>query len=163
LSAEEKKANVMRNRLIKKSKRGPIGRSVAAVSTTKLPAKPGTTAGSKILKKVVKGVQGHHKVKPMAISSVSGRQYYDEKDRQALARMKRVRVDWTPKEDRFILCAFLASVLFVPRYNHQKIFTFNAPQIRDLLHSVLEDEISEQNIAGNSSASPFLDEEARIL
>lgn len=55
LSTEEKRANLAHRRLINKTKG-----AIVKTKTTKVPAKPGTKPGSKILRKVVKGVQSLH-------------------------------------------------------------------------------------------------------
>ncbi|ODN02367.1 General transcription factor 3C polypeptide 1 [Orchesella cincta] len=57
----------------------------------------------------------------------------DEVDEQIRKNMVRQRVDWNITEDRLILLAFIASALFIPRYNYLKVFIYNATQIRDLL------------------------------
>ncbi|XP_035702297.1 uncharacterized protein LOC110863338 isoform X2 [Folsomia candida] len=55
-------------------------------------------------------------------------------DVQASNYRDRLRADWSPEEDRALLFVFIASVLFIPRYNLEKVSVYNAIQIRDILH-----------------------------
>ncbi|CAL8071516.1 unnamed protein product [Orchesella dallaii] len=57
----------------------------------------------------------------------------DEVDEEIRRNMVRQRVDWNSTEDRLILLAFIASALFIPKYNYLKVFIYNATQIRDVL------------------------------
>lgn len=57
----------------------------------------------------------------------------DAVDDEIKRRMIRRRVDWKPFEDRFIMLSFIASSLFISKYNYNKLFFYNAPQVRDIM------------------------------
>ena len=58
--------------------------------------------------------------------------YYDEKDRAALRLMRKLRVDWTPQEDSFLLLCRVAGA-YLCKHGRQQMVSHTA--VRDLLHS----------------------------
>uniref|UniRef100_T1JE27 Uncharacterized protein n=1 Tax=Strigamia maritima TaxID=126957 RepID=T1JE27_STRMM len=59
------------------------------------------------------------------------RPYYDEKDKEALKRQPKKRVDWNATEDSFLLLCKVTSVLIAP--NHYSQLVVASPFIRDLM------------------------------
>ncbi|CAL4088885.1 unnamed protein product, partial [Meganyctiphanes norvegica] len=59
------------------------------------------------------------------------RPYYDDEDRAALRRMNKLRVDWSPAEDSFLLLCKVSSNFLFPNKRSQMV-TFSL--VRDLLH-----------------------------
>lgn len=81
----------------------------------------------------------HKKVTRLMLpkKSRSRKPYYDQKDKEALKRMKKLRVDWTPKEDNLLLLCKVANVFMCP-YSLRKVMK-NYSSIREMLHKFLPD------------------------
>ncbi|XP_076321577.1 general transcription factor 3C polypeptide 1 [Tachypleus tridentatus] len=62
------------------------------------------------------------------------RPFYDEKDKAALMCMSKLRVDWKPEEDSFILLGKVGSCFLNPNYSNMVV---RWTVIRDLLHKHL--------------------------
>ncbi|KAK9512897.1 hypothetical protein O3M35_001209 [Rhynocoris fuscipes] len=59
--------------------------------------------------------------------------YYDQKDKEALKRMVKLRVDWSPTEDNLLLICKVASLYMSPNPKRQVAKNFSV--IREILHS----------------------------
>ncbi len=70
-------------------------------------------------------------VKPRQAPNVDRRPYYDEKDREALKLMRKLRVDWTAQEDSFLLLCKVAGAYLC---KHSRMQMVNYTLVRDLLH-----------------------------
>lgn len=55
---------------------------------------------------------------------------YDDVDKQALRLMRKLRVDWSPEEDNFLLLCKVATLVLGP----SRRVTTSSQQVRDLLH-----------------------------
>ncbi|XP_071452736.1 general transcription factor 3C polypeptide 1 isoform X2 [Hetaerina americana] len=93
-------------------------------------------------KKVEKAKHVVRKVLPRKLRRP--RPYYDEEDRKALAKMSKLRVDWTEMEDSLLLTCKVAGLYFFPNPRYLSI-SFQA--IRDVLHSTIKDSINKTSRA----------------
>ena len=59
--------------------------------------------------------------------------YYDEKDKEALKLMRKLRVDWSDQEDSFLLICKVAGA-YLCQNSRSGMVTYTA--VRDLLHKV---------------------------
>lgn len=57
----------------------------------------------------------------------------DPVDEMIRKNLTRQRVAWSPVEDRYVLVSFIASALFIPRYPFDRLFMYNADQVRNIL------------------------------
>ena len=65
-------------------------------------------------------------------AAVERRPYYDEKDKAALRLMRKLRVDWSPREDSFLLLCKVAGAYLCAASRHQMV---HYTVVRDLLHT----------------------------
>ncbi len=73
-------------------------------------------------------------------AAVPKKPYYDDKDKAALRLMRKLRVDWSPAEDSFLLLCRVAGN-FVCRRHHLSVHTMVPYSIvRDLLHKHFPEE-----------------------
>ncbi|XP_046395465.1 general transcription factor 3C polypeptide 1 isoform X2 [Ischnura elegans] len=121
---------------------GKVSKAFGRVSGTMKKRSMLTTIQNLCKKKVEKAKHVIRTVLPR--KSRSSRPYYDEEDKKALAKMKKLRVEWTEVEDSLLLTCKVAGLYFFPNPRYVAV-SFQA--IRDVLHRKIKSSINKTSRA----------------